>query len=461
MPGTVPTAAGRLAARPAPAPAPAPGGGTATEPAPPLSRRARRRRLLTLLGPAFVAAVAYVDPGNVAANITAGARYGYTLTWVLVAANLMAMVVQYQSAKLGVVTGRSLPEVLRDRMGRRSRLAFLAQAELVAVATDLAEVVGGAVALRLLLGLPLLAGGLVIGAVSIALLLLQEHRGQRLFEGVVVALLVVITVGFVGGLVVAPPDWGAVVGGLRPRLEGSGALLVAASMLGATVMPHAIYLHSSLVRDHDGATRASGSAAGAGRSPAAPGSAEAERTGKRLRGTRVDVVWALGLAGVVNIALLLLAASALSGAAGTDTIEGAHTAISASLGPAVGVIFAVGLLASGLASTSVGAYAGAEILSGLLRVRVPILVQRLITLLPALLVLAAGAEPTRALVVSQVVLSFGIPFALVPLIRVTSSAQVMGPWRDGVVLRVVSRVVAALIIALNLALLWLTLTGRG
>ena len=419
--------------------------------------------LLTLLGPAFVAAVAYVDPGNVAANITAGARYGYTLTWVLVAANLMAMVVQYQSAKLGVVTGRSLPEVLRDRMGRGARLAYLAQAELVAVATDLAEVVGGAVALHLLLGLPLITGGLLIGAVSVALLALQEHRGQRLFEGVVIALLVVITVGFVGGLVAAPPDWGSVIGGLRPRLEGPGALLVAASMLGATVMPHAIYLHSSLVRDHDGAPRADDAPVGTTRSPApsAQNRTEAIRTARRLRGTRIDVVWALGLAGVVNVALLLLAASALSGAVGTDTIEGAHAAISTTLGPAVGVVFAVGLLASGLASTSVGAYAGAEILNGLLRVRVPVLAQRLVTLVPALLVLAAGAEPTRALVVSQVVLSFGIPFALVPLIRLTASEHVMGPWRDGVALRVASRTVAGLIIALNLALVWLTLTGRG
>lgn len=451
--------AGRRAQRPATDPTAPP----TAEPGPAGTRRARLRHLLTLLGPAFVAAVAYVDPGNVAANITAGARYGYTLTWVLVAANIMAMVVQYQSAKLGVVTGRSLPEVLRDRMGRRARLLFLAQAELVAVATDLAEVVGGAVALHLLLGLPLLAGGLLVGAVSIALLLVQEHRGQRLFEGVVVALLIVITIGFVGGLVVAPPDWGSVLGGLRPRLEGSGALLVAASMLGATVMPHAIYLHSSLVRDHDSASRAADAAPGSAPSSAAPSptGAEGVRTEKRLRGTRLDVVWALGLAGVVNIALLLLAASALAGAAGTDTIEGAHAAISTSLGPAVGVVFAVGLLASGLASTSVGAYAGAEILNGLLRVRVPILVQRVITLVPALLVLAAGAEPTRALVVSQVVLSFGIPFALVPLIRVTASAEVMGLWRDGVVLRVVSRVVAALIIALNVALLWLTLSGHG
>ena len=458
----------------------------AVRPAPP------RHHLLALLGPAFVAAVAYVDPGNVAANITAGARYGYSLVWVLVLANTMAVLIQYQSAKLGIVTGRSLPEVLGDRLGRRSRLAFWAQAELVAAATDLAEVIGGAIALHLLLGLPLLTGGCLIGAVSMLLLALQERRSQRTFEGVVVGLLVVVTIGFVGGLVVAPPDWSATAAGLIPRLRDSGGLLVAASMLGATVMPHAIYLHSSLVRDHhdevgeghasrtadDGpggpadSTESTGSAGATGPDgPAAPvrparpagpraGDGRA-RTARLIRATRVDVVWALAVAGAVNIALLLLAASALSGAEGTDTIEGAHAAITASLGPAVGVIFAVGLLASGLASTSVGAYAGSEIMAGLLHVRVPLLLRRAVTLVPALVIIGVGAEPTWALVLSQVVLSFGIPLAIVPLMRATGSEALMGRWRDGAPLRWTARAAAALIIALNVALVWLTLTGRA
>lgn len=349
---------------PAPAPTPETDGADAVariarahapvvRPAPP------RHRLLALLGPAFVAAVAYVDPGNVAANITAGARYGYSLVWVLVLANTMAVLIQYQSAKLGIVTGRSLPEVLGDRLGRRSRLAFWAQAELVAAATDLAEVIGGAIALHLLLGLPLLTGGCLIGAVSMLLLALQERRSQRTFEGVVVGLLVVVTIGFVGGLVVAPPDWSATAAGLIPRLRDSGGLLVAASMLGATVMPHAIYLHSSLVRDHHDevgeghASRTADNDPSDSTVPAGPRAGDGQaRTARLIRATRVDVVWALAVAGAVNIALLLLAASALSGAEGTDTIEGAHAAITASLGPAVGVIFAVGLLASGLASTS-------------------------------------------------------------------------------------------------------------
>ena len=413
-----------------------------------------RHRLLALLGPAFVAAVAYVDPGNVAANVTAGARYGYLLVWVLVLANAMAVLIQYQSAKLGIVTGRSLPQALRPRMRPASRIAFFLQAELVAIATDLAEVIGGAIALHLLFGLPLLAGGCIVGVVSIGLLLIQERRSQRTFEGIVVGLLVIITIGFVGGLFVSPPDWGQTAAGLIPRLRGADSLLVAASMLGATVMPHAIYLHSSLVRDHHdeiGEGRAHRDAAGA----------KGSRTGRLIHATRVDVVWALAVAGCVNIALLLLAASALAGVEGTDTIEGAHAAITESLGSGVGIVFAVGLLASGLASTSVGAYAGSEIMQGLLDVRVPIIVQRVITLIPALVIIALGSEPTWALVVSQVVLSFGIPFAIVPLMRLTGSEQVMGRWRDGVLLRWVSRVVAAVIIVLNIALLWLTLSGQG
>lgn len=488
---------------PAPAPTPETDGSDAVariarahapvvRPAPP------RHRLLALLGPAFVAAVAYVDPGNVAANITAGARYGYSLVWVLVLANTMAVLIQYQSAKLGIVTGRSLPEVLGDRLGRRSRLAFWAQAELVAAATDLAEVIGGAIALHLLLGLPLLTGGCLIGAVSMLLLALQERRSQRTFEGVVVGLLVVVTIGFVGGLVVAPPDWSATAAGIIPRLRDSGGLLVAASMLGATVMPHAIYLHSSLVRDHHdevgeghasrsaddgpgdstvpaGPAGSTGPAVPAGATgpggpavpvrparPADPRAGDGQaRTARLIRATRVDVVWALAVAGAVNIALLLLAASALSGAEGTDTIEGAHAAITASLGPAVGVIFAVGLLASGLASTSVGAYAGSEIMAGLLHVRVPLLLRRAVTLVPALVIIGVGAEPTWALVLSQVVLSFGIPLAIVPLMRATGSEALMGRWRDGAPLRWTARASAALIIALNVALVWLTLTGRA
>ena len=403
-------------------------------------RSARAR--LGLLGPAFVAAVAYVDPGNVAANITAGARYSYLLVWVLVLSSLMAVMIQYQSAKLGIVTGRSLPTLVGNTLGRKARLAYWAQAELVAAATDLAEVIGGALALHLLFGLPLLAGGIIVGIASIALLAISERQTQRHFEAAVIALLIVITFGFLGGLVLAPPNWTETAEGLIPAFKGSDSVLVAASMLGATVMPHAIYLHSSLVNDRHGSDHSD------------------QRKWSLIRATRVDVVAALLLAGAVNIGLLLLAASALGGVEGTDTIEGAHRAITAHLGQGVGVIFAIGLLASGLASTSVGAYAGSEIMAGLLHIRVPLLARRLVTLIPALLIIGSGAEPTWALVVSQVVLSFGIPMALIPLTMSTGNKALMGRYADGLPLRIASILSAIIIIVLNLFLVYLTLTGQ-
>ena len=445
----------------------------------------RHARLLTLLGPAFVAAIAYVDPGNVAANLTAGARFGYLLVWVLVVANVMAVLVQYLSAKLGVVTGRSLPEVLGERLSRRGRIAFWAQAEVVAMATDVAEVIGGAIALHLLFGVPLVLGGIITGVVSMLVLGVQQRRGQRVFETVVTSMLGVLTVGFCAGLFFAPPDLGAVLGGLVPRLDGPESVLLAASMLGATVMPHAIYLHSSLARDrvrHDarvqrrhalaaGAEDRAGGAVDGGAADgvvvevatgddvAVPGPPSPPVVRRLLTATRWDVVAALVLAGSVNIAMLLLAAANLPGRTGTDSIEGAHAAIESSLGPGVAVLFGVGLLASGLASTSVGAYAGAEIMSGLLHVRVSLLARRLVTLVPAIVLLATGVSPTWLLVVSQVVLSFGIPFAMVPLVRITRDAGLLGGFRNGLATQVAAWAVAAVIVALNLALLWLTFTG--
>ncbi|BDZ42497.1 divalent metal cation transporter MntH [Paraoerskovia sediminicola] len=413
-----------------------------TEAAPPTSPPARRglRGSWRLLGPAFVAAIAYVDPGNVAANLTAGAEYGYLLVWVLVAANAMAVLVQYLSAKLGLVTGRSLPEVLGDRLGRRTRLAYWGQAELVAAATDLAEVIGGAIALHLLFGVPLVLGGLITGGVSMLILMIQQTRGQRTFETVITSMLAILAVGFCAGLLFAPPDAAGVIDGLVPRFDGPGSVLLAASMLGATVMPHAIYLHSSLARDRHGRM-----------TPA--------NRGRILRATRWDVVLALVVAGGVNIAMLLLAASTLQGVSGTDTIEGAHAAISGALGPVLGVLFAVGLLASGLASTSVGAYAASEIMAGLLKVRVSLLIRRAVTLVPAVLLLATDLSPTWMLVVSQVVLSFGIPFAMIPLVRLTRRRDLMGDDRNGTPTQVVAWCVAGVIVALNVALLWLTFTG--
>ena len=423
--------------------------------------------LWRLLGPAFVASVAYVDPGNVAANLTAGAEYGYLLVWVLVASNAMAVLVQYLSAKLGLVTGRSLPEILGGRLRTRPRLAYWVQAEVVAAATDVAEVVGGAIALSLLFDLPLVWGGVITGAVSMALLAIQTRKGQQPFEFVIIALLTIIACGFLAGLFVSPVDWLGAAGGLTPRFEGPGTLILAASMLGATVMPHAIYLHSSLSRDrhfpHFGpeGTRPVGSTEPRTLADATPDQLERHRARlpRLLRATKADVMWSLLIAGSVNIAMLLLAAASLRGVGGTDTIAGAHDAIVNSLGPAIGIIFAIGLLASGLASTSVGAYAGSVVMGGLIKRRVPLLARRLLTLIPALVVLGMGSDPTYALVLSQVVLSLGIPFALIPLVRLSSSRRIMGQYAMTASMKAISWLVVALIVALNIALLVITFSG--
>ncbi|MDQ7880426.1 Nramp family divalent metal transporter [Microbacterium sp. QXD-8] len=465
-------------------------------------------RLAWLIGPALVAGVAYLDPGNVASNMTAGARYGYLLVWVVVLGNVMAWLIQYLSAKLGIVTGKSLPETLGDRIRSKwGRRAYWLQAELVAMATDIAEVIGGAVALNLLFGIPLLWGGVITGTVSIALLLIQSRRGPRPFEFVIIGLLAIIAIGFSFGVFVAPPDGASVVAGLVPRFEGTDSVLLAASILGATIMPHAIYAHSALARDRfapraagvpatPGGLPGSGRAAslwGARRTPhtdgtrpepgtdtdigaAAPlgyGAALSDRsapdatlaelrgipTRRLLRATKWDVSIAMLIAGTVNLCILLLAAANLAGVPGTDSLEGAYAALYAGLGPLVATLFAVGLLASGLASTSVGAYAGAEIMHGLLHIRVPLLARRLVTLIPALVILAIGFDPTVALVLSQVVLSFGIPFALVPLVGLTANREILGGFRNRVWTTIAGIAASVFLIALNGVLLFLVLSG--
>jgi manganese transport protein len=394
-----------------------------------------------LLGPAFVASIAYVDPGNVAANVSAGAQYGFLLVWVILAANVMAGLVQYLSAKLGLVTGRTLPESVADHTSTPTRVAYWLQAELVAMATDLAEVVGGAIALYLLFDLPLLVGGVITGAVSLLLLMVQNRRGQRVFERVITGLLLVIAIGFLTSLFVEPPSVADVANGLVPRFDGAESILLATAMLGATVMPHAVYLHSGLARDRHGQ----------------PEAGVARR--RMLRITRYDVGIAMFIAGAVNLAMLLVAATNLQGIDNTDSIEGAYAAVQGALGPTVALFFAVGLLASGLASTSVGAYAGAMIMQGLLRRSYPLLLRRLVTLIPALVVLAIGVDPSRALVLSQVVLSFGIPFALVPLVRLTSNRSLMGDDVNHRVTTALGWTVAGVIIVLNVVLIYLTVTG--
>lgn len=390
----------------------------------------------------MVAGVAYLDPGNVASNMSAGAEYGYLLVWVVVLGNAMAWLIQYLSAKLGIATGESLPGLLGQRFRTRAaRYAYWVQAELVAMATDVAEVLGGAIALHLLFDLPLLVGGVITGVVSMLLLLLHNRRGSKPFERVITGLVVIIAVGFCAGILFAPVDGGSLAEGLVPRFEDSGSVLLAASILGATVMPHAIYAHSALTRDRFGLVP------------------EGRVRRLVLRATRIDVTVALAIAGTVNVVILLLAAATLQGVAGTDTLEGAHAAIGVALGPVVATLFAVGLLASGLASTSVGAYAGAEIMRGLLHVRIPLLVRRIVTLIPALVILVIGVDPTLALVLSQVVLSFGIPFALVPLVRLTMRRELLGESVNRWWTSLLAGIAALLLIALNITLLVLVATG--
>lgn len=398
-----------------------------------------RTALVSLLGPAFVAGVAYLDPGNVAANITAGAELGFLLIWVVVAGNIIAWLVQYLSASLGIVTGKSLPEVLGARITSRGwRVGYWLQGEIIAMATDIAEVVGGAIALYLLFGIPLWLGGLIVGVVSIAVLGVHSRWGARPFERVIILFLIVIAVGFGASLWGQPVDVAALGAGLVPHLKGYESLVLAAAILGATVMPHAIYAHSGFARDRIGISR--------------------EVPIPRLRvATRIDVSLALVLAGAVNISLLVIGAVVLNGEPNTDTLEGAHAALHTVSGPLVATLFAVALLASGLASTAVGAYAGAEIMHGLIRRTIAPIVRRSITVVPAIVLLALGVEPTSALILSQVVLSWGIPFALIPLILITGNRDVMGDYRSSGIVRALAGVATALVIVINGGLVALTL----
>jgi manganese transport protein len=406
----------------------------------PLRRQLNRSGLL-LLGPAFVAAVAYVDPGNFATNIAAGATYGYLLCWVVVGANLMAVLVQYLAAKASIATGKTLPQLCREHFRPTTARGLWAQAELVAVATDLAEVVGGAIALNLLFGVPLLLGGVITGAVSFGLLIYQSKRGQRPFEAAIIGLLAVVLVGFVVSTIQSEPSASGVIGGMVPRLDGTQSLVLAAGMLGATVMPHAIWLHGALVTDRH--WKSIRSAAGKQRV---------------LRATRIDVAVAMALAGAVNLAMVVLAAAALSGS-GADSLDAAHSAIGERLGQLPALLFALALLASGFASSSVGTYAGSVILEGFWQKHVPLAVRRLITLLPALIILAIGIDPSRALVVSQVVLSFGIPCALWPLVKLTATRRIMGSLVNRLPTTLTACLVATAVSVLNVVLIVLTLRG--
>jgi manganese transport protein len=406
-----------------------------------LLAKGRLRATLAMLGPAFVASVAYVDPGNFATNIQSGAKYGYLLLWVVLAANLIAMLVQYLSAKLGIVTDHNLPEVVRARFPRPVTWGMWIQAEVMAMSTDIAEFLGAALGLNLLFSVPLLPAGFITGAIAFAILALQT-RGYRRFELAITALLGIIFLGFLYEALHIGPSASGSLQGLIPGLSGTSSLYLAVGIIGATVMPHVIYLHSALTN---------------GRMPVRD---ERER-GRVLRFERLDVIIALGLAGLINLAMLAVAAKLFHtpALAGLSTIGQAHHEFGQLVGGTAALAFAVALLASGTSSSSVGTYAGQVVMAGFVRLRIPLLLRRAVTMIPALVVLAAGMSPTDALILSQVVLSFGIPFALVPLVMLTSRREVMGIHVNRPLTTVLAWGCAGLVSALNVFLLAQQLLG--
>jgi manganese transport protein len=408
-----------------------------------LSGQRRGLRAVTpFLGPAFIAAVAYVDPGNFATNMAGGAQFGYALGWVVLAANLMAMLVQTLSAKLGIATGMSLPQACRERLPRPLVIFLWVQAEIVAMATDLAEFTGAALGLNLVFGLSIWVSALLAALATFAVLAL-EVGGFRRVEAAITALVGVVVLAFIVELAVARPPAGAVASGVfAPRLPG-GAALLAVSIVGATVMPHVIYLHSALTQGR----------VGPGLSPGRDG--ERERR-KIFRFEVVDVLCAMGLAGAINLAMLATAAAVFftrgDVQAGND-LGRVVAGLNGYLGAQAGTVFGVALLVSGVASSCVGTMSGQVVMDGFLRRRVPVFVRRAVTMVPALVLLALGFSPTRALVLSQVFLSFGIPFALIPLVAFTARRDVMGGLVNRRITTVAAVAVTAVIVALNVYLL--------
>jgi manganese transport protein len=395
-----------------------------------------RLRLLPFLGPAFIAAVAYIDPGNFATNIAGGSKFGYTLVWVIVASNLMAMLIQTLSAKLGVATGQNLAEVCRDQLPRRVSIGLWLQAEAIAIATDLAEFLGAALGMHLLFGIGLLPAAFITGVAAFLILGLQRF-GFRPLEAVIAGMVLAIGACYVVELFNAHPDLGAVAKhAVLPQFQGNESVLLAVGILGATVMPHVIWLHSALMQDRIVTD-------------------DPDQKRRLMRFTRIDVIIAMAIAGLINMAMLVMAASTFfqTGQHDVDSLEGAHKTLQPLLGGASSALFAIALLVSGLSSSAIGTLAGQVVMQGFIRRQIPIAVRRLVTMIPAFVVIGLGADPSRTLVISQVFLSFGIPFALVPLVRFTSRKDVMGPLVNARGTTAAASVVAALIIALNVFLL--------
>jgi len=409
-----------------------------------LSGKSKRRglaRLLPFMGPAFVASVAYMDPGNFATNIQGGAKFGYTLLWVVVATNLMAMLVQTLSAKLGIASGKNLAELCRENFPRPVSIIMWVLMEIVAMATDLAEFLGAALGFYLLLGIPLWVAGFLTAIITFIILGLERY-GFRPLEAVITALIGVISISYLIETILGKPDWGQVaIHAFVPQFSGPESVLLAAGILGATVMPHVIFLHSALTQKRIVV-----------RSPA--------KLRRLFKFEVTDVVIAMGLAGLINAAMLMMAASTFFRQGMTDigTIQEAHRTLQPLLGSASSVFFALSLLASGLSSSSVGTMAGQVIMQGFLHIEIPVWIRRLVTMIPSLIVILIGLDPTRTLVISQVVLSFGLPFAVIPLVIFTSRRKVMKVLVNRKLTTFAASLVAVLIVTLNIYLLVQTFT---
>jgi len=404
--------------------------------------RGQRRGLWALwpfLGPAFIAAVAYVDPGNFATNMAAGAEYGYLLLWVVLAANLMAMVIQSMSAKLGIATGKNLPEVCRDRFPRRVSIGLWLQAEAIAMATDLAEFVGAALGLHLLFGIPLFPAGLITAVAAFAILALQA-RGFRALEAVIAGLVGAIVAAFAFQVILADPYPGALLAGFKPDFAGSESVLLAAGILGATVMPHVIYLHSALTQRR------------------IVGGDEATRR-RIYRFELVDVVIAMVIAGLINMSMLVIASAVFHerGLTELSDLDEVYHGLGTYLTDYADIVFGIALLASGLSSSSVGTMAGQVVMQGFINRRIPLFWRRAITMAPALVVLGIGVNTTDALVLSQVILSFGIPFALIPLLLFCRDRGLMGGLVNRRTTTAVATVIVAVVVSLNVFLIGRTL----
>ncbi|QLI79385.1 Nramp family divalent metal transporter [Bacillus pumilus] len=393
------------------------------------------RRLLPFLGPAFIAAIAYIDPGNFATNIAAGSKYGYLLLWVILISNLMALLIQSLSAKLGIATGKNLPEIAREEFPKPVSIGLWIQGELVIIATDLAEFIGAALGLYLLFRIPLLEASIIAAIGSFAILELQR-RGYRALEAGITGMLFVVVIAFAVQTFVAKPDFASVAGGLFiPKFDGADSVLLAAGILGATVMPHAIYLHSALTQRR------------------VVGRTEKEKK-QIFRFEFLDILIAMIVAGAINASMLIVAAALFyKNGLFVEDLDVAFQHFGTLAGPVSAILFGVGLLVAGLSSSSVGTLSGDIIMQGFIQYRIPLYVRRLITIIPPIAIIASGVNPTSALVMSQVVLSFGIAFALIPLILFTSKKRIMGELTNARWVTGISWVIAALVVALNLFLI--------